>query len=219
MAAKLKVGVLVSGSGSNLQALLDAAPRLGSYEVAVVVSNVPDAFALERARKAGVPAVAVASKGRAREEHEADVTRALEAHGVGFVALAGYMRVLTPAFVRRWRGRLVNVHPALLPAFPGAHGARDALAYGAKITGCTFHLVDEEVDHGPVVLQVAVPVLPDDTEETLQKRIQAEEHRHYPLVLDWFARGLVEPRGRTVVLRGAAARGALASPDPESVGG
>lgn len=212
----MRVGVLVSGNGSNLQAILDAAPRL-HYEVAVVVSNNPDAFALERAQKAGVPAVVAASRDRSREAQEADVSRALADHRVEFLALAGYMRVLTPAFVRAWSGRILNVHPALLPAFPGAHGARDAVAHGARVSGCTFHLVSEAVDEGPIVLQVAVPVLASDTEESLQKRIQAEEHRHFPRVIDWFARGLVSVDGRRVAVRGATSAGSLPSPDPESV--
>lgn len=199
---RLRLGILASGSGTNLQAILDAAAG-AAYEVAVVVSNVPGAFALERARRAGIPAVAAPSKGVTREEHEADLERALEAHRVEFVVLAGYMRVLTPAFVERWNGCIVNVHPGLLPAFPGTHAPRQALEYGARIAGCTFHFVDAEVDHGPIILQVAVPVLPGDDEGSLTARIQAEERRHFWIVLDWLARGNVRLEGRRVVVTGA----------------
>ncbi|MHB8585372.1 MAG: phosphoribosylglycinamide formyltransferase [Thermoplasmatota archaeon] len=218
----LRVGVLVSGSGTNLQALIDG-QKGRAYEVVGVASNVPTAFALERARKAGIPTLVSESKGRAREEHEADVQRFFEAERVGFVALAGYMRVLTPIFVRAWKDRIVNVHPALLPSFPGTHAPRQALAYGAKVTGCTFHMVDAQVDHGPIVLQVAVPIDPADEEASLTARIQHEEHRHYPVVLDWFARGLITIEGRTVRFSGSASpakaagatRRLLASPDPQ----
>jgi phosphoribosylglycinamide formyltransferase-1 len=216
----LAVGVLASGSGSNLQALLDAAAsgRL-SARIAVVVGNVPGARALDRARAAGVPAVCIPHRDHAtRESFEAAVEEALRAHGVELVVLAGFMRILTGAFVRRWWGKLVNVHPALLPSFPGTHGARQALDAGVRITGCTVHLVDEGTDTGPILAQAAVPVLPGDTEEALQARIQVQEHRLLPWVVDWFARGLVKLEGRTATLElppGPPRTAALLSPEPE----
>lgn len=211
--APLAVGVLASGSGSNLQALLDAAAegRLAA-RIAVVVVNVPGAKALDRARAAGVPAVLVPHRDYAsREAFEAAVEEALRDHGVELVVLAGFMRLLSGAFVRRWWGKLVNVHPALLPSFPGTHGARQALEAGVRITGCTVHLVDEGTDTGPVLAQAAVPVLPGDTEATLQARIQVQEHRLLPWVVDLFARGRVKLAGRKVFLD------VPPSPEPSSV--
>jgi phosphoribosylglycinamide formyltransferase-1 len=211
--APLAVGVLASGSGSNLQALLDAAAegRLAA-RIAVVVVNVPGARALDRARAAGVPAVLVPHRDYAsREAFEAAVEGALRDHGVELVVLAGFMRLLSGGFVRRWWGKLVNVHPALLPSFPGTHGARQALDAGVRITGCTVHLVDEGTDTGPVLAQAAVPVLPGDTEATLQARIQVQEHRLLPWVVDLFARGRVKLEGRKVVLD------VPPSPEPSSV--
>lgn len=183
--APLRLGVLVSGSGTNLQAILD---RRGAYTVSAVVSNVPAVRALERARLASVPHVEVVpSKGRDRAEFERDVTSRLQSADVELVVLAGFMRVLTSAFLSRWT--VVNVHPALCPAFPGMHAAKQALDHGVKITGCTVHLVDAGVDTGPILAQAAVPVLPGDDEEKLQKRIQVEEHRLLPEVLAQIARG------------------------------
>jgi phosphoribosylglycinamide formyltransferase-1 len=188
--ARMRVGVLVSGSGSNLQAILDrVAHETSLLDVRVVVSNVPGVRALERAATAGVPGVVVASKGRERAAFEDAVHDTLVARDVEIVALAGFMRVLTPHFLSRWSGRVVNVHPALLPSFPGMHGARQALAAGVKITGCTVHVVDAGVDTGTILAQAAVPVYPGDTEEKLQARIQENEHRLFPEVLEAIARG------------------------------
>ncbi len=190
----MKVGVLVSGSGSNLQALLDFN---GAYDVVVVVSNVDGAYAVERARAAGKDAVVVSSKGKERAAHEAEVDAALRDKGVELVVLAGYMRVLTSSFVEQWPRKIVNVHPALLPSFPGMHGAKQALDHGCRVAGCTVHLVDAGVDTGPILAQAAVPVLDDDDEATLQKRIQIEEHKLLPAVVDAIALGrLVEAFGR-----------------------
>lgn len=217
--APLAVGVLASGSGSNLQALLDAAAsgRLAA-RIAVVVVNVPGAKALDRARAAGVPAVCLPHRDYpSREAFEEAVEEALRDHGVELVVLAGFMRLLSPPFVRRWWGKLVNVHPALLPSFPGTHGARQALAAGVRITGCTVHLVDEGTDTGPVLAQAAVPVLPGDTEASLQSRIQAQEHRLLPYVVDLVARGRVRLEGRRVFLDGEPSpepSSALLSPEP-----
>jgi phosphoribosylglycinamide formyltransferase-1 len=206
----IRIGVLASGSGSNLQALLDTA-REGRIDgtVAAVVCNVPGARALERGRVAGVATELLPSKGVADRE----VVARLRAHRVDLVCLAGWMRIVTPGFLEAFgptpesRGcpRVMNVHPALLPSFPGLHAQRQALAYGVRFTGCTVHFVDAGTDTGPVIVQAAVPVLPGDDEASLSARILVEEHRIYPLAAQWFAEGLLEVSGRRVILRDAAA--------------
>jgi len=212
----LAVGVLISGSGTNLQAILDAASRdeLGGARVAVVVSNRADAYGLERARRAGVPTAVVDHKAYAgREPFEDALLAALRAHGVELVALAGFMRLLTPHFLREFPDRVLNIHPALLPSFPGTHAHRQALEYGVRITGCTVHFVDEGTDTGPIIAQAAVPVLAGDTEEILGQRVLQEEHRIYPYVLRLIATGRVVRRGRTVLVSDApTAPGALRNP-------
>lgn len=196
----LVLGVLASGRGSNLQAIIDAieAGRCPA-RVAVAVSDRARARALERARAAGVKAVHLDPEAYpARETFDRVMADVLREHGVALVCLAGYMRLLSPGFVAAFRGRILNVHPALLPAFPGLHAQRQALAYGVRVTGATVHLVDEGVDTGPIVLQAAVPVHDDDTEETLAARILAEEHRLYPEAIRLFAEGRVRIEGRRV---------------------
>jgi phosphoribosylglycinamide formyltransferase-1 len=211
----IRIGVLASGSGSNLQAILDAV-RDGRIDgsVAAVVCNVPGARALERARVAGVPAELLPSKGVAdREAYDRDVVARLRDRGVDLVCLAGWMRIVTPAFLAAFapseatRGcpRVMNVHPALLPSFPGLHAQRQALEYGVRLTGCTVHFVDAGTDTGPVIVQSVVPVLPGDDEAALSARILVEEHRIYPLAVQWFAEGRLEVSGRTVRVRDAAA--------------
>ncbi len=205
MVAKLPIGVLASGSGSNFQAIADACARPEfPARVAVLVTNRPDAGALARAARANVPAVAIESRGIERGEHERLVAGALDDAGVRLVCLAGYMRLLTPFFVKRFEGRLVNVHPALLPAFPGTHGPRQALAHGVRIAGCTTHFVTEDMDAGPVILQAAVPVLPEDSEDDLAARILVEEHRIYVETVRLFAEGRLRVEGRRVAIAGAA---------------
>ncbi len=199
----LRVGVLASGRGSNLQAILDAieAGQLAA-RVVVVVSDRADAQALDRARRHGVKAVFVDPRQHPeREVFDRAVAAVLDEHRVELVCLAGFMRILTPGFVAAYRDRIMNIHPALLPSFPGLHAQRQALAYGAKIAGATVHFVDEGVDTGPIILQAAVPVLDDDTEETLSARILAEEHRIYPRAIQLFAEGRLERRGRRVIIR------------------
>jgi phosphoribosylglycinamide formyltransferase-1 len=199
----LILGVLASGRGSNLQAILDAidAGRCPA-RVAVVVSDRKDAVALERARRAGIRAVHVDPGAHPdRAAFDDAVARVLDEHAVELVCLAGYMRVLSPGFVRRYPMRILNVHPALLPAFPGLRAQRQALAAGVRVSGATVHVVDEGVDTGPIVLQAAVPVLADDTEETLSARILAEEHRLYPEAVRLFAEERVEVTGRAVRVR------------------
>ena len=176
------LGILISGRGTNLQAILDAI-REGKLDarVGVVLSNVDGAPGLERARAAGVPTEVLSHKDYAsREQYDEALVDHLRAHEVDLVCLAGFMRLLSPAFVRAFPGRILNVHPSLLPAFPGLHAQRQALEHGVKVTGATVHLVDEELDHGPILLQRAVPVLEGDDEESLSARILEQEHRIYP---------------------------------------
>jgi phosphoribosylglycinamide formyltransferase 1 len=176
-----RIGILISGRGSNMTALLDAAGdgRLGA-EVAIVISNVETAAGLAKARERGVETLFINHKGRSREAHDADMIRELKQRGVGLVCLAGYMRLVSATFVRAFENRILNIHPSLLPAFPGLDAQAQALAHGVKVTGCTVHLVDEELDHGPIILQHVVEVLDGDTVESLSARILAEEHRAYP---------------------------------------
>jgi len=176
-----KVGVLVSGRGSNLQALIGSAQegRLGG-EVAVVVSNVAAAPALDKARAAGVPAFLCDHRGKPREEHDRAVLRVLQDHGADLVCLAGYMRLLSAPFLRALPHRVVNIHPSLLPAFPGLDAQRQAWEHGVKVAGATVHLVEEALDAGPIVMQEAVDVRPDDTPDRLAARILEAEHRLYP---------------------------------------
>src|SRR5262249_7829185 len=188
-----KIGVLVSGRGTNLQALVDAAKggSLGG-QVGVVVSNVESAPALERAQAAGIPAHFRDHRGRPREAFDADLVTLLRAHGVELVCLAGYMRLLSPAFIPAYPGRILNVHPPPLPPFPGLEAPRQALEAGVKVSGATVHLVDEGLDSGPIVAQEAVPVVDGDTVESLSARILEVEHRIYPRAV----RGLLEGRIR-----------------------
>ena len=187
---KRRVGVLISGRGSNMQALLDAAqdPAFPA-EIVAVLSNREDAAGLGGARTAGVPAEAVPHRGLSRSEHEERMDAALRAHGVEVVCLAGYMRLLTPLLVERWAGRMLNIHPSLLPAFPGLHTHERALAAGVKLHGCTVHLVTETMDEGPTLAQAAVPVLPGDTPDSLAARVLRQEHLLYPAALRAFVDG------------------------------
>jgi phosphoribosylglycinamide formyltransferase-1 len=220
-----RLGVLASGGGTNLQAILDAcAARRISAEVAVVVSNVPGAGALERARRANVLAEVVPSKGVAdRDAYDLRLVEALRAHRVDLVCLAGYMRIVTPAFLRAFgptpstRGcpRVVNVHPGLLPSFPGLRAQRQCFEYGARFAGCTVHFVDEGTDTGPVIVQAVVPVLPGDTEEALAGRILEQEHRIYPQAIQWFAEGRLSVEGRRVTVEGARTPAPAAVTNPQ----
>jgi phosphoribosylglycinamide formyltransferase 1 len=197
----VRIAVLASGTGTNLQALLDH-PRVGSA-VALVVSDRPDAGALDRARRHGVRAVTLQPvHHQSREAFDRALVGLLEEEAVDVVLLAGYMRILGPQVIAAFRDRILNVHPSLLPAFPGAHAVRDALTWGAKVTGTTVHLVDEEVDHGPIVFQEAVPIHPDDDERTLHGRIQQVEHRLFPLAAELLAEGRLKVEGRRVHVLG-----------------
>ena len=199
--AKEKLGVLCSGRGTDLQSIIDAiaAGRVPA-EIAIVLTD-KEAYALERARKAGIEAVCVDRKQfDGREPFEKALIEKLEAAGVTLVVLAGFMRILTPYFVGHFAGRIMNIHPALLPSFPGAHAHRDVLAYGVKVSGCTVHFVDEGTDSGPIIMQAAVPVLDDDTEETLGARVLKEEHRIYPECIRLYCEGKLKVEGRKVTI-------------------
>jgi phosphoribosylglycinamide formyltransferase-1 len=203
--AKLKVGVLISGRGSNMAALIEAA-KAPDYpaEIAVVVSNVAGAPGLKIAQDAGVVTAAIPHKGFPdRESFDRVVSAELEKYGVGLVALAGFMRIQSPWFPAHWKDRIINIHPSLLPAFPG------------RVSGCTVHFVTADLDAGPIIAQAAVPVLPDDTADTLAARILRQEHRLYPTVVRWFAEGRLSVAGSRVAVAGVP-QGAtlLFSPDP-----
>ena len=200
----MKVGVLVSGSGTNLQALLDAesAGELAPATIALVISNRPGVPALARAEQAGKHAVVVDHKQYAeRREFEDALIAALDGHGIQLVVLAGFMRVLTDHFITRYRERIINTHPSLLPAFPGADAPAQAIAHGVKLSGATIHFVDTSLDGGPIIAQVAVPVLADDDAASLHARIQQQEHALLPVVVRRLALGLVSCKGRVVVER------------------
>jgi phosphoribosylglycinamide formyltransferase 1 len=197
----VRVAVLASGTGSNLQALLDD-PHVGPA-VVLVVSDRPEAGALQRARARGVEAVALSPAGFAtREAFDRGLLELLEDAGVEMVLLAGFMRILGPVVIRSFPDRMLNIHPSLLPAFPGAHPVRDALAWGARVTGVTVHLVDEEVDHGPIVLQESVAIEARDDEERLHTRIQEVEHRIYPRAARLLGEGRLKVEGRRVHVLG-----------------
>ncbi|MGG5811592.1 phosphoribosylglycinamide formyltransferase [Falsiroseomonas sp. CW058] len=217
--ARRRTAVLVSGRGSNMAALLEAAADPAyPAEIVLVLSNRADAGGLARARAAGIPTAVVESRpfrgDRAAFEHAMEAE--LLGHGVELVALAGFMRVLTEGFVARWGGRLVNIHPSLLPSFRGVDTHARALAAGVRLHGCTVHLVSAGVDEGPILAQAAVPVLPDDTESTLAARVLAQEHRIYPAALAWLAAGRVRVEGGIARVAAPVAEGALASPLPDA---
>ncbi|MDR1471787.1 MAG: phosphoribosylglycinamide formyltransferase [Synergistaceae bacterium] len=185
MNATPRLAILISGTGSNMEAIARAC-RDGSLDAktAVVISDNPNAEGLRRARRMGIDtAVCRYRRGVPREENEAPIVEEIRSRGVDWIVLAGFMKVLTPSFVREFPGRVINIHPSILPAFPGAHAIRDALAAGADFTGVTVHIVDELVDHGPIIAQEEASILPGDTEETLAARIHAIEHRLYPRTL------------------------------------
>src|SRR5215467_1809523 len=177
-----RIGILISGRGSNMSALIDATAdgRLNA-EVAIVISNVESAAGLAKARERGVETLVISHKGRTREQHDSEIAAEMQGRGVHLICLAGYMRLVSPVLIHSYPNRILNIHPSLLPAFPGLDAQRQALEYGVKTTGCTVHIVDEELDHGPIVMQRAVDVLDDDTVDTLSARILEQEHLIYPL--------------------------------------
>jgi phosphoribosylglycinamide formyltransferase 1 len=196
----IRLGILLSGRGSNFEAIAFniTAGRLDA-RIAVVISNRPDARGLEKARARGLPAVCIPSKGVAREEYDRQLVAELKARDVDLVCLAGYMRLLSPAFIREFPMRVLNIHPSLLPSFPGLDAQEQALEHGVKVSGCTVHFVDENLDAGPIILQAAVPVVDDDTAETLAARILREEHRIYSEAIALVASGNFRVEGRRVV--------------------
>jgi len=199
---RARLGVLISGGGTNLQAILDAtADPAYPAEVAVVFSNRDDAGGLERARRAGVPTAVLSHRGwQDRAAFDRAVVDVLRQHGVGWVCLAGYMRVVTRAMLDAFPGRVLNIHPALLPAFPGLHAQKQALEAGVRVAGATVHLVDEGTDTGPILAQGAVGVRPDDDEASLSARILTVEHRLYPMVIRWAAEGRIRLEGRRALV-------------------
>jgi len=204
---KLRVGVLASGRGSNLQAIIDAIEQ-GTLQaqVAVVISNKQEARALERARRHGLTDLFLDPKPYAghptsRHAYDQAVLEVLRKHDVELVLLAGYMKIVTPVLLDAYRNRIMNIHPALLPAFPGLDGQKQALDWGVKIAGCTVHFVTEGVDEGPIIIQAAVPVVEGDTTETLSARILDKEHSIYPMAVQWYAEGRLTVEGRRVRIR------------------
>jgi phosphoribosylglycinamide formyltransferase-1 len=198
-AAPMKnLGILLSGRGSNFEAIAKnvAAGKIPNARIAVVISNVPDAGGLQTAKRMGLKALVIPSKGKAREEHDREVVATLQEHQVDLICLAGYMRLLSPWFVRQFPRCILNIHPSLLPAFPGLEAQQQAFAYGVKVSGCTVHFVDEELDHGPIIVQKAVPVLEGDDEHTLAARILEQEHIAYSEAISVVLEGEYEVVGR-----------------------
>jgi phosphoribosylglycinamide formyltransferase 1 len=201
VADKKKLGILLSGRGSNFVAIAESigAGRIPAAEIAVVISNRPEAPGVETARRLGLDARVIPSKGKTREQHDAEVAAALREKKVDLVCLAGYMRLLSPWFVQQFPQAILNIHPSLLPAFPGLEAQKQALEYGAKLSGCTVHFVDEHLDHGAIILQKTVPVLDTDDERSLAARILEQEHLAYTEAINLVLSGDCEVDGRRVV--------------------
>lgn len=200
----MKIAILVSGSGTNLQTLIDLLhkDKTSGIEIAVVISDQRKAYALIRAKRAGIPTQVVRTQDFGnRIKFDAEISNQIEQYEAELVVLAGFMKLFQPPFVRKYCNRILNVHPSLLPAFPGAHPVADTLHYGVKVTGVTVHFVDEGVDSGPIIAQKVVPVLNTDDEESLHNRIQIEEHRLYPQVIKWYAQGKLKIDGRKVIVQ------------------
>ena len=195
------LGILLSGRGSNFVAIADsiAAGRIPDARIAVVISNRADAPGLDSARQRGLHALGISSKGKRREEHDREVVAALLDHKVDLICLAGYMRLLSPWFVQQFPAKILNVHPSLLPAFPGLEAQQQAFAHGVRVSGCTVHFVDEELDHGAILVQKTVPVLDSDDEHTLAARILEQEHMAYPEAINLVLEGKVDIAGRRIV--------------------
>ena len=203
MADLLKLGILISGNGSNLQSIIDHIEK-GSLKatIKIVISNNPDAYGITRAKKHGIPVVVLKNGDfKNKEDFDLELIRILKNNSVDLVILAGFMRIITSTFLKAFPQKIMNIHPALLPSFPGIHGQKQALEYGVKLSGCTVHFVDEGVDTGPIIIQSAVQVFDDDTEETLAARILKEEHRIYPQAIQFFAEGRMEIKERKVRIK------------------
>ncbi len=204
---RLRLGIVASGSGSNAEAIMEACRAgilKGIAEVVVLLCNKQGAFCLERAKKFSVSGILIESDGfkGTREDYDRLLIKNMKDRKVDLVCLAGYMRLVSPYFLQQYAGRVMNIHPALLPSFPGMHAHKDAIAYGVKVSGCTVHFVDENTDHGPIILQKAVPVYDDDTEETLGPRVLKYEHKIFPQAIKWFAEGKLEIKDRIVKIKG-----------------
>ena len=197
------LGILLSGRGSNFEAIADnvSSGRIPDAQIAVVISNKSDAAGIETARRLGLTTLVIPSKGKEREDHDREVVAALKKHNVDLVCLAGYMRLLSPWFVQQFPHRILNIHPSLLPAFPGLEAQEQAYAYGVKVTGCTVHFVDEELDHGAIIVQKAIPVLDSDDEHTLSSRILEQEHIAYSEAISIVLAGKYEVVGRKLVMK------------------
>ena len=202
MTKKISLGVLVSGGGTNLQSIIDnCQSKKIDAEIKVVVSDTADAYALTRAEKAGIPtAIHRRNDYSSKKDFEGAMIESLQSHGAQLICLAGFMRIISPDFLRTFPNRVINIHPALLPSFPGLHGQKQAFDYGVKVSGCTVHFVDEGTDTGPIIIQTAVPVKEGDTEETLAARILEQEHRIYSEAIQHYAEGRLEIKGRRVVI-------------------
>ncbi len=198
----MKIAVLVSGSGTNLQTLIEQLheDETSGIEIAVVISDRQKAYALTRAERAGIPTQIVRTQDfENRIAYDAEISRQIENYSAELIVLAGFMKLFQPPFVRKYRNRIINVHPSLLPAFPGATPVADSLVYGVKVAGVTVHFVDEDVDTGPIIAQTVVPVYDTDDEDSLHKRIQIEEHKLYPKVIKSYAQGKLKVEGRKVI--------------------
>jgi len=195
----MKIAVFASGRGTDFQAIIDANERGDvKIDIGLLVCNNEDAFVIQRAKNHAVPFVIMDHRGKDRETYDREIDAILQENGIGLIVLAGFMRILSPWFVSKWKERIVNIHPALLPSFPGAHAHRDVLDYGVKVTGLTIHFVDEEVDHGPIIFQLPVEIMDDDDEDSLSKRVLEQEHKWYLRVIQWLVDGKVRVEGRKV---------------------
>jgi phosphoribosylglycinamide formyltransferase-1 len=200
------IGILLSGRGSNFLAIADniSSGRISQARIAVVISNVPEARGIEVARQRGLTTALIPSKGKSREDHDREMVAVLKRHEVSLICLAGYMRLLSPWFVQQFPHRILNIHPSLLPAFPGLEAQQQAFAYGVRIAGCTVHFVDEELDHGAIVVQKSVPVLDTDDEHTLAERILEQEHIAYSEAINIVLEGNFEIIGRRLIQKAVA---------------
>jgi phosphoribosylglycinamide formyltransferase-1 len=202
---KVKLGVLVSGRGSNLQAIIDNIEKgLLPAEIVIVISDQPDAYSLERARKHNIPAIHISAKGYRgkRDEYDALLVTEFQKNNAELVCLAGFMRIITPTLIKAFPNRILNIHPALLPAFPGLHVQKAALDHGVKFSGCTVHFVDEGMDTGPIIIQAVVPILDNDTVDSLSERILKQEHKIYSRAINLYAEGRLKIDGRRVLVIG-----------------
>ena len=199
---KLRVGVLASGGGTDLQSIIDASEKgMIDAEVVVVISDNKDAFALKRAEGHKIDAIFIDTKKFSNQNHDKEIDKIFSNHKVDLIIGAGYMRILSSWFVKKWFGKLINIHPAILPSFKGANGQGDAFDYGVKISGCTTHFMDEKMDHGPIILQAAVKVMPNDDIDKLAKRILDVEHQILPRTVQLFAEGRLKIKGRKVKIK------------------